>query len=187
MGAIARLTKFNFHGTTHYEIDVTDRHPVDKYLHFPNDFFRELGEANHHKQAAEWDRTSVEKAVREKVGNSVFLVRDLCEELMRSNGLDDTLRHQISNTLQDIGMRNPGETPVTEQNVSELLSAVNIPEHRNQDAFWVQFKEDLLKASEASQGPQLKILLETISQAAERSGLFQAIDTLLTKREFSES
>jgi len=171
---------------TRYIVDITDE--VAQYFNFPRDdipdFFRKIGEANGHKPVKEWDRKEIENKARERFDSGVFHIRDIFEKLAKEEKLTDKLRHQISNTLQDIAMRDPREREVTTGNVGDLLSAVSLPEHCNQDRFWTNLKQDLQEASTSlGDGSKLKGLVDTVAQAGERSGLFREVDNLLGGKE----
>ncbi len=186
MKALEKVQTGMLQGSMYYALPEKDEEHLAEFFRSKGDvrqLVHQLGAEQKRMSVDQWDKTTVEARVRERVGNSMFLVRDLCEKLMKKESTPETVRLQIANTLQDIAWRDPGDAAVTTENVSQLLTKAHIPEHRKQDAFWTNFQQDLETAIAATEEKtELRPLLEAITDAADRNGLFAAIGTLFKKK-----
>lgn len=187
MDASSRLWEDIVRGETFTEFYKKDERVIAKYfrcLRGAKQFIRnaEINPNHKGKHFSEWGEPVLRQTAISLVGKSVIHVRDQYEDLIEGHEELNDRQLRIRDTLRDICLRNPGDTEVTAENVLELVEMGN-EGYENQDDYWTVFNADLQADAQDPEGdPEAKALVETVRQAAERCGLFAAIDDLKKKK-----
>ncbi len=148
-------------------------------------FFQELARTQQPKPLSEWDVAEVEKCTKERIGAHVRLVRDAVQDATTPVLFEDRpelsthLRFRIIQVLGEIAWRDLGGDESTNIVRQQLYRREGRFIGGN-DEHWMRIESDLAQGAEqAATIPRMKPIvpdmLNTIADAAERSGLFDAI------------
>lgn len=146
-----------------------------------NKFFREIAEANGHKPVGEWDREEIKAKARTLFDySSILYLKERFDRLTERYSEVGSTKYEISNALLGMGLCDPQGLEVTLETARELINnSLPLGVHESHRRSHLPGLKQNLLVFTAREGSEEESLLKTILGAAERTGLFTAIDNLL--------
>ncbi len=167
---------------------VADSDKVRKYFDNEEDiasFFQEIAETNGHKPVGEWDREEILVKARGLFDySSILYLRERFDRLTKEYSNLGSTRFEISSALLDMGLCDPQGIEVTLETARELINnSLPLGVHESHRRSHLPRLQQNLYGFPVIEGSEVELLLKTILKAGERTGLFTAIDNLLSPKE----